>query len=250
MSYATHYGDFKMGCQTQKSGTVGTMESEEPGRPRLTAKGERTRARIVEAAARLIYGRGVASTTLDDVKAAAGVSGSQMYHYFPDKDDLLQAVISYQADVIAGNQRQADLGSAAGLRAWRDMVIAQAGNEEGKGGCPLGSLAGQLAETDPHARALLAGGFGQWQAAIGEGLRRLHQAGQLPDTTDPDALAVTLLATLQGGLLLAQVQRDPRPLETAVDTLLQLARAAGPISRPATKSPYGTARARPKSRPR
>ena len=222
------------------------MESEEQGRPRLTAKGERTRARIVEAAARLIYERGVAGTTLDDVKAAAGVSGSQMYHYFPDKDDLVQAVISYQADVIAGNQRQADLGSAEGLRAWRDMVIAQARSGEAKGGCPLGSLAGQLAETDPHARTLLADGFGQWQAAIGEGLRRLHQAGQLPDGTDPDALAVTLLATLQGGLLLAQVQRDPRPLETAVDTLLQLARNGRPISRPATKSPYGTARARPR----
>jgi hypothetical protein len=59
-------------------------------------------------------------------------------------------------------------------------------------------------------------------------LRRLHQAGQLPDGTDPDALAVTLLATLQGGLLLAQVQRDTRPLETAVDTLLQLARSSRP----------------------
>jgi AcrR family transcriptional regulator len=179
----------------------------------------------VAAAARLIHEHGAASTTLDDVKAAAGVSGSQMYHYFPDKDELVQAVISYQADVIAGHQRQADLGSGEGLRAWRDMVIAQARSEQGQGGCPLGSLAGQLAETDPRARALLAGGFGQWQAAIGEGLRRLHQAGQLPDGTDPDALAVTLLATLQGGLLLAQVQRDPRPLETAVDTLLQLARS-------------------------
>jgi TetR/AcrR family transcriptional regulator, transcriptional repressor for nem operon len=228
MSYVTHCGVFKLGCQTQKSAMVGTMGSEEQGRQRLTAKGERTRARIVEAAARLIYERGVAGTTLDDVKAAAGVSGSQMYHYFPDKDELVQAVISYQAHVIAGNQRQADLGSAEGLRAWRDMVIAQVRSGEAKGGCPLGSLAGQLAETDPHARTLLADGFGQWQAAIGEGLRRLHQAGQLPDTTDPDALAVTLLATLQGGLLLAQVQRDPRPLETAVDTLLQLARSSRP----------------------
>ena len=228
MSYVTQYRGPEMGCQTQKSGMLGTMESEEQGRPRLTAKGERTRARIVEAAARLIYERGVASTTLDDVKAAAGVSGSQMYHYFPDKDELVQAVISYQAHVIAGNQRQADLGSAEGLRAWRDMVIAQVRNDEAKGGCPLGSLAGQLAETDPHARALLADGFGQWQAAISEGLRRLHQAGQLPDGTDPDALAVTLLATIQGGLLLAQVQRDPRPLETAVDTLLQLARSRPP----------------------
>ncbi len=228
MSYATHCDEPRLGCQTQKSAMVGTMGSEEQGRPRLTAKGERTRARIVEAAARLIYERGVAGTTLDDVKAAAGVSGSQMYHYFPDKDELVQAVISYQADVIAGNQRQADLGSAEGLRAWRDMVIAQVRNGEAKGGCPLGSLAGQLAETDPHARTLLADGFGQWQAAIGEDLRRLHQAGQLPDGTDPDALAVTLLATLQGGLLLAQIQRDTRPLETAVDTLLQLARSSRP----------------------
>jgi AcrR family transcriptional regulator len=203
------------------------MGSEGQGRPGLTAKGRRARARIVEAAARLIYERGVARTTLDDVRAAAGVSGSQMYHYFPDKDELVQAVISYQADVIAGNQRQVGLGSAEGLRAWRDMVIAEARSGEGKGGCPLGSLAGQLAETDPRARTLLAGGFGQWQA-IGEDLRRLHQAGQLPDGTDPDALAVTLLATLQGGLLLAQVQRDTRPLETAVDTLLQLARSSRP----------------------
>ena len=228
MSYVTHCGKPRLGCQTQKSAMVGTMGSKEQGRPRLTAKGERTRARIVEAAARLIYERGVAGTTLDDVKASAGVSGSQMYHYFPDKDELVQAVISHQADVIAGNQRHADLGSAEGLRAWRDMVIAQARSGEAKGGCPLGSLAGQLAETDPHARTLLADGFGQWQAAIGEGLRRLHQAGQLPDGTDPDALAVTLLATLQGGLLLAQVQRDSRPLETAVDTLLQLARSSRP----------------------
>jgi len=171
-----------MGCQTQKSGTVGLVGSEGQGRPRLTVKGERTRARIVEAAARLIYERGVAGTTLDDVKAAAGVSGSQMYHYFPDKEELVQAVIRYQADVIAGNQRQADLSSAEGLRAWRDMVIAQASNGEGMGGCPLGSLVGQLGQTDP--------------------------------TPDPDALAVTLLATLQGGLLLAQAQRDTRPLET------------------------------------
>jgi TetR/AcrR family transcriptional regulator, transcriptional repressor for nem operon len=202
--------------------------SDEQVRPALTAKGKRTRARIVEAAARLIYERGVAGATLDDIKAAAGVSGSQMYHYFPDKDELVQAVISYQADVIAGNQRQADLGTTEGLRAWRDMTIAQARSGEGKGGCPLGSLAGQLAETDPHARALLADGFGQWHAAIGEGLRRLYQAGQLADGTAPDALAVTLLATLQGGLLLTQVERDPRLLETAVDTLLQLARRGCP----------------------
>jgi TetR/AcrR family transcriptional regulator, transcriptional repressor for nem operon len=203
------------------------MASNATDRPRLTPKGERTRARIIEAAARLIYERGVPGTTLDDVRRAAEVSGSQLSHYFAGKDELVQAVIDYQAGVITGNQRQADLASTEGLRAWRDMVIEQAKGSKGRGGCPLGSLAGQLAETDPEARALIAAGLRQWSAAISDGLRGLHAVGRLPDGIDPDDLAVTLLATLQGGLLLAQVQRDSRPLETALDTFLELAGASG-----------------------
>jgi len=200
------------------------MKSEASDRPGLTPKGERTKGRIVDAAARLIHERGVAGTTLEDIRSAAGVSGSQLSHYFAGKDELVQAVIDRQAATIAGNQRQADLSSPEGLRAWRDIVIDQVAHSEGKGGCPLGSLAGQLAENDARARAMIAAGFGEWSAAISEGLHRLHAAGHLPDGTDPDDLAVTLLAVLQGGLLLAQVQRDTRPLETAVDTLLRLAR--------------------------
>jgi TetR/AcrR family transcriptional repressor of nem operon len=203
------------------------MTSDARDQPRLTLKGERTRTRIVEAAARLIHERSVAGTTLEDVKAAAAVSGSQLYHYFPDKDDLLQAVIEHQARTIAANQRQADLGSPDGLRAWRDTVIAQAKTSNGRGGCPLGSLAGQLAETDPRARALIAAGFEQWSAAISDGLRELQAAGRLPAAIDADDYAITLLAALQGGLLLAQIQQDTRPLETAVDTLLALTARCG-----------------------
>ena len=198
------------------------MVNETSGRPRLTPKGERTRARIVEEAAGLIHERGVAGTTLDDVKAAAEVSGSQMYHYFPDKNDLVQAVIDYQADATVSNQRHADLGSAEGVQAWRDMVIRAAERVQAKGGCPLGSLGGQLAESDPEARSLIAAGFERWTTEISQGLRSLQASGQLPPGLDPDDLAVTLLATLQGGLLLAQVQRSTRPFETAVDTLLAL----------------------------
>ena len=191
-------------------------------RPRLTPKGERTRARIVEKAAALIHERGVAATTLEDVKVAADVSGSQMYHYFPDKNELVQAVIDYQADTIVKHNRHA-LGSAKGVEAWRNMVVTGVRSTQGKGGCALGSLGGQLAESDPAARAFMAAGFDQWAAAISDGLRSLHADGKLPSDIDPDDLATTLLATLQGGLLLAQVQRSTRPFETAVDTLLALA---------------------------
>ena len=197
------------------------MVSETSDRPRLTAKGARTRARIVEEAAALIHERGVAATTLEEVKVAAEVSGSQMYHYFPDKNDLVQAVIDYQADTIVNRNRHA-LNSANGVEDWRKMVLAAAKRTKAKGGCALGSLAGQLAESDPEARALIAAGFDQWAAVIADGLRALHADGRLPSGIDPDDLAVTLLATLEGGLLLSQVQQRSRPFETAINTLLAL----------------------------
>ena len=197
------------------------MVNDSSVRPRLTPKGERTRARIVENAAALIHERGVAATTLEDVKVAAEVSGSQLYHYFPDKNELVQAVIDYQADTIVKQNRQA-LDSPKGVEAWRKMVVTGVRSTQGKGGCALGSLGGQLAENDPEARALIAAGFDQWAAAISDGLRSLHTDWKLPSDIDPDDLATTLLATLQGGLLLAQVQRSTRPFETAVDTLLAL----------------------------
>jgi len=198
------------------------MGNDTSERPRLTAKGVRTRTRIVEKAAALIHERGVAATTLEDVKVAAQVSGSQMYHYFPDKSELVQAVIDYQADTIVSLHRRT-LDSADGVDAWRTMVIGAARRTKARGGCPLGSLVGQLAENDPEARALLAAGFDQWAAAIGDGLRSLHAHGKLPSDVDPDDLATTLLATLEGGTLLAQVLGSTRPFEVAVDTLLALA---------------------------
>ena len=198
------------------------MVNEMSGRPRLTPKGERTRARIVAEAAVLIHERGVAGTTLDDVKAAAEVSGSQLYHYFPDKNDLVQAVIDYQADTIVNRNRHA-LSGANGVEDWRKMVITAAKRTKAKGGCQLGSLVSQLAESDPEARALIAAGFDEWAAAIGDGLRSLHADGKLRSDIDPDDLATTLLAALEGGLLLGQVLRSSRPIETAVNTLLALA---------------------------
>ena len=198
------------------------MVNEAIDRPRLTPKGARTRARIVEEAAALIHERGVAGTTLEDVKVAAEVSGSQMYHYFPDKNELVQAVIDYQAETIVSRNRHA-LEAANGVEAWRKMVIAAAKRTKAKGGCPLGSLVGQLAESDPGARALIASGFDQWTAAISDELRSLHTDGKLPSGIDPDDLAITLLATLEGGLLLSQALRTTRPFETAIDTILALA---------------------------
>ena len=196
--------------------------SADPSPRRLTRKGQETRRRIVDAAADLIFEQGVAHTTIEDVRAAADVSSSQLYHYFDDKPALVRAVIEHQADTIVDGQETFDLSSLDGLRAWRDWVIEHQRELNCSGGCPIGSLGSELAETDPEARAQVAQGLSRWEAVIQSGLREMHARGRLTPDTDPGTLALALLAALQGGLLLTQIQRDTEPLEAALDAMLDL----------------------------
>ncbi|HUA10388.1 MAG TPA: TetR/AcrR family transcriptional regulator [Solirubrobacteraceae bacterium] len=198
------------------------MSTTSPSPRPLTRKGQETRQRIVDAAADLIFRQGVAHTTIEDVRAAAGVSSSQLYHYFDDKPALVRAVVDHQADVMVGGQENFDFSTLDGLRAWRDFVIAAQREHGCSGGCPIGSLGGQLAETDPDARAHVSEGFKRWEATIQSGLREMHARGELAPGTDPDTLALALLAALQGGLLLTQVKRDTEPLEAALDAMIEL----------------------------
>ena len=67
----------------------------------LTAKGLATRRRIIEGAAAEIRERGVAVTTLDDVRARTQTSKSQVFHYFPGgKEQLLLAVAQHEAELV------------------------------------------------------------------------------------------------------------------------------------------------------
>jgi TetR/AcrR family transcriptional repressor of nem operon len=204
--------------------------------PRLTTRGRATRDRIIAAAAALIHERGVAGTSLDDVRAATGTSKSQLYHYFADKAALVRAVVDRQVtDVLQAQSSELDaLDSMAALRAWRDRVVALNAQVACVGGCPMGRLASELAESDPTARAALRDGFGTWQARLATGLRSMQERGELAADTDVEGLALGLVAAAQGGLLLTQTARSTAPLEAALDLALDgihaSARAAGASS--------------------
>lgn len=188
----------------------------------LTAKGQETRRRIVTAAAQLMFDNGVTETTVEDVRERAGVSNSQIYHYFTDKTALMRAVIEHQSDAVIEPQEQlfARLDTMAGLREWRDYVVALQRKLNCRGGCPIAALTYQLAEHDEASRLQLAHSFARWSAGLRAGMVAMHANGTLRRDADPEALAVSLLAALQGGLLMTQLNRDTKPLELALDTTL------------------------------
>ncbi len=205
-----------------------------PERPRRlagsTTRGRTTRDRVLTAAAGLVHARGVERTTLDDVRAATGVSKSQLYHYFDGKADLVHAVVARHAEtVLAAQQPELDaIDSFAGLARWRDKLV---GLQEQHGcalGCPLGSLVADLAGDDELGRLALVSAFAAWQGRLRHGLEVMRDHGELAESADPEALALGLLTAIQGGLLLAHATRSVRPLRVALDMAIDGLRARAP----------------------
>lgn len=209
----------------------------------VTAKGRATQDRIVAAAARLMCTRGVAATSTEDVRAAANVSSSQIYHYFADKRSLTRAVIEHQTDVIVGTQETmlGRLDTVDALRAWAEFIVTLQRNGGYRGGCPLGTLASELAENDTDAREDLAASYRRWQRAIRAGLAAMADRGEFVAGTDVDRLATALLTALQGGLLLSKTLRDGEPLETGLNTMIDhiesfTAAGSSPVTRETSRS--------------
>jgi TetR/AcrR family transcriptional regulator, transcriptional repressor for nem operon len=188
----------------------------------VTVRGRETRERIVRAAAELVAERGVSGASLDAVRDRAHASKSQLYHYFADRDDLMRAVARTVSDDVLGGQAAlfTQLDTLDGLRVWTDALVALQQARRARGGCPIGSLAGQLAEHDDGARLELVDGLARWESGIREGLERMAARGELRPDADPGALAQRTLTAVQGGLLLTQIRRDPQQLRVALDGAL------------------------------
>ena len=194
-------------------------ESVDEARPRVTARGAATRERLVAAADQLMLERGVGSTSIADVRAATGTSRSQFYQHFATKKELVLAVIDRRGIMVLDEQsrRLRKLDSLRGLDLWRDALVERNALRDGAYGCPLGSLANELADSDEDARQDLIGLFDLWLGLLADGLQRLRMNGTLRPDADARALATGLLAALQGGYLLAETFRDVEPMRVALD---------------------------------
>jgi TetR/AcrR family transcriptional regulator, transcriptional repressor for nem operon len=182
-----------------------------------TERGRRTRAAIIDAATTMMYENGVATTSLDDILAASGTGKSQLYHYFSDKSELVVAVVERQLErVLAAQPGLADVDSIEGIERWARAVLRTHRQTGGPFACPLGSIAAEL-KNDPAFRPALAAAFARWERPFADGLRKMQKRGELDRREKPDRLAATIVAALQGGMLLARISEDITPLRDAIN---------------------------------
>lgn len=192
-----------------------------------TAKGAATRARIIDAAAKLIYERGLTSVGINDVRAASSTSHGQIAHYFPGgRTEMLRAVVERQAKQALDDQGpELDaMDSLESWQRWRTHLLAVHTARGGVGGCPLGSLVAQMAESDSVAAQLIDAGFDAWSDMFERGIDTMCRNGDLAPDTDARLLAGSVLSVVQGGLVLMQASRSVEKLERSLDTALRLLR--------------------------
>jgi AcrR family transcriptional regulator len=193
----------------------------------LTTRGRARRERILAAAATLFHERGVHATSVDEVLRASGAGKSQFYHYFPSKSALLRAVLTYQLERLEAVQRPLfeRLDSWEGISDWLDFVVGWHRSRDLLGGCPIGSLAAEMADWDEDLRRALAEAFARWESFLARGLQTMQDRGLLQADADPAALAETTMAMTQGGILLATTKKDIRTLEATLAAVLAYLRS-------------------------
>ncbi|WP_322780360.1 TetR/AcrR family transcriptional regulator [Frankia sp. Cas4] len=189
-----------------------------------TARGRASRERIVARVADVIARDGVRGVSLEQVLAAAGASKSQLSHYFGGRDQLMEAAVAYRcAQVVAGlTQAFAAVASMEELQRTLAGFVSQ--YEQSPTGCPIGTLASEIAEHHEGARARVIEAFAAWEGLLTAAFDRMRATGELRADASAATLATALLASLEGGMLLSQTRRDAASLRVAVDAALAYVR--------------------------
>jgi len=212
---------------------------------RLTAKGRATRDQIVRVAAEIILSEGLSALSMDALRKAASVSGSQLAHYFTDKRALIRAVVAHQINVVLDFHRQSklrELDTFDDFERWVNLNLRYLRSIGYSGTPTYHGLAGQLGKSDAATRDTLAAGYRQWLDLLEHAIQRMKDHGVLVAHADPRKLALVMVSAHQGGATLAFTYRAEWPhadaLRFAVNYLRMFA------TEPAEKIP------RPPRRPR
>ena len=180
-----------------------------------------TRDRLVQTAFDLFHRQGFAATGVAQILKQAEVNSGSLYYFFPTKEDLLIAVLEWcqvnlWPEIIqpvfdrVSDPIERVFGILAG---YRQMLMIT----DCRQGCPIGNLALELADTHPRVRQLLAVNFTGWRRAVEGCLDEV--ADRFPAAVDRSQLALFVLTTMEGAVMLARSYKSLEPYDAAVTQL-------------------------------
>lgn len=167
------------------------------------AKRGETRERLLRTAATLFHSQGYHATGLNQVVAEGRAPKGSLYFHFPGGKEQLAA----ESVTLAAGEIHARLRAAADFDSALDLFTQHLIASDFRHGCPVATVALDAAGESEQIRAACVTAYDSWRAAIVDFLVR-----QGIDRDRAPGLAVTVLAAVEGALLLAKTHRDLAPL--------------------------------------
>lgn len=175
-----------------------------------TSKGEKTRDHILKATRKILVAQGFHNTSISAVIEATGVKKGNLYYHFASKEELGLAVLedakdeffSFLAKALAGrNPVEKVINSCK-------AICAEQEKNNFVGGCLFGNTALEMADSNEKFSVVIQEVFSRWTGLLAAHLAKAKAAGLLPAATEPQLLAKTVVATLEGGIMMSRVSKD------------------------------------------
>jgi AcrR family transcriptional regulator len=181
-------------------------------------KGERTRAAILDEAARLATVEGLEGLSIGGLAAATGMSKSGLYSHFGSKEELQLATVdaareSFVREVVARASRLPD--GRERLLALCEGFLSYVERRVFPGGCFFVVTSAELGSRPGVVHDRVAEYQRQWGDLLRATAREAGSKGELPEETDPDQLAFELGAILAGANIVAVLHSDDKAIARA-----------------------------------
>lgn len=179
-----------------------------------------TAERLIESTRELLWERGYTGTSPRAIQQRAGAGQGSMYHHFAGKPDLALAAIRRTAEEMRAKAEEQFSAPGTAL----DRVTAYLHRERDVlKGCPVGRLTQDPdVMGDPTLRAPVDETLAWLRQRIAEVLTEGRERGELDTALDPQAVAATVVAVLQGGYVLARAADSVQPFDQAISGVLGL----------------------------
>jgi AcrR family transcriptional regulator len=162
------------------------------------AKGDARRELVVQVATEIFGTQGFRAATMRQIAAACGISRTGLLHHFPTKESLLEAVLAHRD---AGPEEPIDAGAASGdgrTRLCRLLVVVERNATQPRIVNLFSVLSAEAGDPAHPAHDYFVRRYARLRAELQQTLTTLAEAGQLVPGTDPPALAIEIIALMDG----------------------------------------------------
>ena len=180
-------------------------------------KGEQTRQEIIRKAAPIFNQRGYEGAALSDLMRATGLEKGGIYRHFDSKQQLAGEAFDYAWKLAIDTRFEGtqDIPNTVDrlklfVRNFRDRRARLV-----PGGCPLLNTAVDSDDGNPQLRKKVRQALDYWLNRLQSIAEEGKQRGEIHSAIDSAELAMLIVSSLEGGLMVSRLQRRDDALDIA-----------------------------------